>query len=113
MKFPPLALVLCPCLLGAAVPPWPSFAEKLAGLPDLSLSETVKSWQLPFAASEAKATAEWFRCAGVPREKRYVSRMPVIEPAENIDRYMPLLAPKSDLDCKMNVRVPNVDSLKG
>lgn len=110
MKSHASALLFCSSLVVAAPPSLPSFSEKLPATPPLSLSEAVRSGELGPVNRESPASAQWFRRAP-PAEKRYVSRMPVIEPPADIDRDMPV-TPKPGTDYKMTVKEPAVESVK-
>lgn len=111
MKIPTLVWLLSASALSAANSELPSFFEKLLSRPELSLSEAVKSGQLPRVDPEAKTAAEMFRRTSTG-QKRLVSRMPIIEPSSDVDRNMPVVAPRSDIDLKMTVKEPSVDSAK-
>jgi len=116
MKIHTLALflsasALSASALSAANPALPSLSERLLDRPELSLSEAVKSGQLPPFDPGARTAAEILRSASTGH-KRLVSRMPVIEPSAEVDRNMPVIAPRADIDLKMLVKEPSVDSVR-
>ena len=111
MKIRALLCLLSASALSAADVAFPSFSERLTDHPQLSLSQAVKSGQLPTFDPQAKVTAEKSRRASAG-QKLVVSRMPIIEPSADVDRAMPIVAPTSDVDFKMMMKVPKVDSVK-
>jgi len=60
---------------------------------------------------ETRSTGGSFRSAAA-REKKYISRMPVIVPREGIDQNMLIKAPDSSIDFKMIVKDPSVEDVK-
>ena len=111
MKITALVLFLSASALSASDAALPSFSEKLFDRPELSLSEAVKTGQLPPFDLAKNPAVEILRRASAG-QKRIVSRMPVIEPTSEVDRNMPIVAPRADIEAKMLVKEPSVDSVK-
>lgn len=111
MKIPALVWFLSASVLSAADSTLPSFSEKLFDRSELSVSEALKSGKLPRVDPDVQSAVETFRHASTAR-KRLVSRMPIVELSADVDPNMPVGAPRSDLDLKMVVKEPDVESAK-
>ena len=114
MKLSSLVFFLISCLASIAAPALPSvpnFSDRLTARPPLTLSEAIRSGDLPPVDDDTKRTLEWIR-SPVPKETRYVSRMPVIAPDQGVGREMAVIAPKTGTDFKGIVQEPKIESTK-
>ena len=112
----PLTLLgLCLPLTAFSLPPTllPDFQERLDGLPNLSLSESLKVGTLtvgprPQPNPEFREVVALRQVPDAVRRPRYVSKMPLLEPKVAVDPRMPIKTPNPEIDYKLILKEPDV-----
>jgi hypothetical protein len=79
--------------------------------PELSLVNAIRTGQVTPPDAESKAVLAWIR-SPESRRKSFVSRMPVIEPSNEVDKNMSIGSPDPSKDFKIITIEPQVELLK-